>query len=808
MRLAVLPILALSAVAGADISVRIATFNIQNFDPTDATQFNAAVAILQRIGADVVCVQEIDNSTDLTQLASASGYPHAYLASASAAIDSALHAGVLSKYPLSWTATRTSPDLSGDPSAKDLTRNFVAAAVAVPGAAEDLIIISNHWKAASGDVNEFRRSVESIRAMQTTEGYDSQEIPYLIMGDMNDNLGSSHTPDPFTAQWYSQNASQFPMTYQLGNDVVFPVDNGTFRPLQNGAGDQNLTVVYAAQKDGKTATMVSSSSRLDYIWRSDAVSVSGAEIYDSRDEGLSGGLPKTGSALPYGTSGDASDHLTVFADVTINDAGPTGACCINGGCDDTLTEVECLALGGEYRGDDVACGTEQPPCPEPTGACCMPAGGCDDTQTETECSAQGGTWRGDWVLCGEEDPQCPGPPGVCCVDGGCDDTVDEPQCAAAGGDFRGPGTVCEEEDPPCPGPTGACCVYGGCDDAVDQGDCLALGGQYRGDGVDCGTEDPPCPVDSNGACCTACGCEQDVNEAGCLALGGEFRGIGVACGLEVPPCPPPSNSFVINEVMIEPLGADETEFVEIRGSPLSPLCGLTLLVIEGETLSKGRVDLAIPLDDCGGQPCALNPDGYFVAGGFSYLVEADLVINSGIDIFEAGTQTLMLVRDCLVGTGDDIDALPPFGGGDGVADVDVGTVLDAMGIVDADYPDSDAVYYGDPAVGPDGSGVPPGGARCPDGADGSGPADWVLLSEDPQGGDGRAPMTPGARNPGCQGDYDGDGDVDLSDFAQFQECFREPAAPMTAGCHAGDMNADGALDLADLSALVIRLEAI
>ena len=67
--------------AWSAVPVRVATFNIEFFDPTDITQLNAARDILIRIGADVVCVMEIDTAADLAQLASAAGYPYSYLAS-------------------------------------------------------------------------------------------------------------------------------------------------------------------------------------------------------------------------------------------------------------------------------------------------------------------------------------------------------------------------------------------------------------------------------------------------------------------------------------------------------------------------------------------------------------------------------------------------------------------------------------------------------------------------------------------------------------------------------------------------------
>src|SRR3972149_5326677 len=50
------------------------------------------------------------------------------------------------------------------------------------------------------------------------------------------------------------------------------------------------------------------------------------------------------------------------------------------------------------------------------------------------------------------------------------------------------------------------------------------------------------------------------------------------------------------------------------------------------------------------------------------------------------------------------------------------------------------------------------------------------------------------------GDFDGDGDVDLSDFLIFQQCFggsNHPPAPTCPGGASADLGGDGDVDLAD-----------
>lgn len=51
--------------------------------------------------------------------------------------------------------------------------------------------------------------------------------------------------------------------------------------------------------------------------------------------------------------------------------------------------------------------------------------------------------------------------------------------------------------------------------------------------------------------------------------------------------------------------------------------------------------------------------------------------------------------------------------------------------------------------------------------------------------------------PAGDGDFDGDGDIDLIDYSAFQSCLTGPAGSTTAGCGPGDIDADGNIDLLD-----------
>jgi len=712
---------AASPARGEQVTVRVATYNIETFNGSDPTQLAAAAAVLARVGADVICVQEIASLSALGDLAEAAGYGDAnlILASPSGDIDpgSADRAGVISRFPfLGGTGTETSVTLSGDPFALDLTRNFILVVIEVPDSGQPLVLTGNHWKAGFDDSDEFRRSVESIRAMQVVADFDSAEVPFLVVGDMNDDLGDS--PDS-PAQFFSLPGG-LPTSYELGSDIEFPVDNGVFKALEAGQGAAEVTVINALQTKAQgseplDSTRPASGRRLDYLWRSDAVTVLGAEVYDSRDEG-SGGLPKYGDPPAYSASSAASDHLLVFADIAMPVS--TGACCHSGDvCVDDVDQEGCDALSGYYYGTGTSCDDElDPPCTT-LGACCKPGGICDDQ-------------------------------------------LDEDTCTGLGGYFYGIGTSCDDPlDPPC-APAGACCRPGGvCSDNLEAAECAGLDGYFYGTGTSCDD-----PLD--------------------------------------PPCAQVATPILINEVLADPDGSDTKEYVELLGPPSAPLDGLWLVVIEGQTASKGGIDAAIDLTGY-----TIPPDGYFVLGdaGLSdppppLFDPPDLLLGAS-NSFENGSQTLLLVENYEAPPGDDVDADK-----DGTADGTIGTIVDAVGLVGGyGYPDY-AVYFGAPEVGPQAGAFPGGVARIPTGVDTDTAADWSFLSRLLDGSDGGKPATPGWANAG-EGDFEPDGDVDLYDFRAFQSCFTgEDAGPVVEGCAAGDLDADDDVDRIDLALFTAVIE--
>lgn len=166
---------------------------------------------------------------------------------------------------------------------------------------------------------------------------------------------------------------------------------------------------------------------------------------------------------------------------------PPGACCVpNGGCLD-LTPSGCIDQGGLFVGFGNTCAATT--CPR--GACCLPNdhNGCE-LLSQPECDARGGLYRGDLV-------ECTACTGACCYPfAGCTDAVLEGPCEILQeGVFLGIGTTCT----PGTCPVGACCLPTECTVTIPSY-CAAHGGTYFGDGTTCPTPNCLVPCCRNGEC--------------------------------------------------------------------------------------------------------------------------------------------------------------------------------------------------------------------------------------------------------------------------------------------------------------------
>ncbi len=194
-----------------------------------------------------------------------------------------------------------------------------------------------------------------------------------------------------------------------------------------------------------------------------------------------------------------------------------------------------------------------------------------------------------------------------------------------------------------------------------------------------------------------------------------------ACGTAV--ADPLINEFVFNHT-----GSDDTEYIEIVGTPSTDYSAFTVIVIEGDGTGAGTIDAALTMG-------TTNAEGYYVSPFQN-------------NEFENGTQTALLVEGFTGSVGDDLDT-----DNDGTPDNTPWVrIVDDFAVDDGGS--SDQVYSSVVLVGGfDGVSFTPGGAsRIPDATDTDTPADWTrndfdlapLRAGSPD--DGEALNTPGAAN--------------------------------------------------------------
>lgn len=190
-------------------------------------------------------------------------------------------------------------------------------------------------------------------------------------------------------------------------------------------------------------------------------------------------------------------------------------------------------------------------------------------------------------------------------------------------------------------------------------------------------------------------------------------------------------ALVINEVVVNHVGADTSEYVEFLGAANTDYSAYTLIQLEGDSNSPvGTIDSVFRLG-------STDAAGYLTTGFRD-------------NVYENGTISLLLVKDFTGSVGTDLDP-----DNDGVLDVTPwSAVVDSVAISDGGAGDR---TYSPVVLTPnfDGQSLTPGGAsRIPNGQDTDSPADWVrnnfnLVGIPTFGGTaaiGEALNTPGAAN--------------------------------------------------------------
>ncbi|HEX6230156.1 MAG TPA: hypothetical protein VF029_00410 [Actinomycetota bacterium] len=190
---------------------------------------------------------------------------------------------------------------------------------------------------------------------------------------------------------------------------------------------------------------------------------------------------------------------------------------------------------------------------------------------------------------------------------------------------------------------------------------------------------------------------------------------------------------LINEVLASHAGTDDTEFVELYGTPGTSLSGLSLIVVESDAFGPGTIDRRFdfkPFHEIG-------PNGFFLFGNC-----AGLPANYGV------TPDASLFTNYLENSSLTVGLVETSSLTGGVGDLVSGSeiVRDAVALTDGDA--GDTFFFGAPVIGPDGPFFPAGARRVTDGVDTDAAADWVIgdfglgTANTPTGGglDGCAPI--------------------------------------------------------------------
>ncbi len=339
VRIPVLSILLATAAACPAVGIRVATFNVGAFftessggvfyplyglGAAGTPDHDSVRAILDRIEADVVALQEIDSAdvsgspNDVQDLANSLGYPHVYIAPVSASgtflapFDPDLRVAFLSRHPFLTTGAIRSPA-----NMRELTRLHAVVKVDVPGTTNDPVLINAHLKPGDS-IDRFRRAVEMKRlALHLNVLGLTDDDNYVITGDFNLNPNYGSTT-------YNSLPSGLPSTYALGPDIPLPVSYSV-NPLAYFT-TPGVVRLDPRQLNGSAVTFPGGAGyTLDLMLVSPAIAgrVTDSEIYNSAlDASNSSGLPKAGSPLAAGTSATASDHYAVFADLELDSEQP------------------------------------------------------------------------------------------------------------------------------------------------------------------------------------------------------------------------------------------------------------------------------------------------------------------------------------------------------------------------------------------------------------------------------------------------------------------------------------------------------
>lgn len=330
--------------AGRGVAIRVASYNLKyGAGPRGSAQYQAVLAVLRRVDADVIAFSEADPDGDFANLKSLLGdlgmsTTPDYFTSSGDAFDGVSYdsgdfgSGQALAVASRWPIISTTQIGRGNPERREMTRFPLFVEIDVPDVEMDPAFVALHLKAGNTDADNFRRSIEALRIREFIEvnGYSGANANVFILGDINEDFEDSLPVSYFTgidsAIHVFGDGSTLPASYQLGVDLAlphgmvleyrdFPVP--AFAPL-------SVRIVDSRQLDGVRRTYnVVGDARLDYILVSDftaANAVVQTEVYNSLLDYSYDGLPKSGGLPGAADSFIGSDHHLVFGDFVLEPA--------------------------------------------------------------------------------------------------------------------------------------------------------------------------------------------------------------------------------------------------------------------------------------------------------------------------------------------------------------------------------------------------------------------------------------------------------------------------------------------------------
>ncbi|MEM9461740.1 MAG: endonuclease/exonuclease/phosphatase family protein [Myxococcota bacterium] len=307
------------SVGCVDRHLRVATFNVQGVDGQQTASHDALVSVVQRIDADILCLQEVVfyEDDELSSLALQAGYTRVIQSNEPPAIGGDLTNACLSRAPMTIEGSYSGGDLGTDPGANDVGRDILVVRADLSSDDEPcgLGVVTLHLKSGQEPLDWFRRQMEAQRVAQAVQRYRTEHPgePIVIMGDLNETID-----DPALGHVFPGIPSGLPSSYRVGSDIEFPLTYQPFETLRAlGFREADATQEDTVGAYETWADIV----RLDYVLYDEGLQLEADEVYNAcRDNGVDDAptgnwVPKQGAALSCPISEQASDHFPVLADL-------------------------------------------------------------------------------------------------------------------------------------------------------------------------------------------------------------------------------------------------------------------------------------------------------------------------------------------------------------------------------------------------------------------------------------------------------------------------------------------------------------